>query len=143
MLIVSKCLTGECCRYDGGTKPDERIIKLVENGEAIAVCPEQLGGLPIPRLPAELTGDGAEVLKGNAGVVLSDGTDVTAEFIKGAYAALETAKACGADRAVLKARSPSCGKGVIYDGSFTCGLKRGDGVTAALFAANGIEVENI
>ena len=143
MLIVSKCLTGECCRYDGGTKPDERIIKLVENGEAIAVCPEQLGGLPIPRLPAELTGDGAEVLKGNAGVVLSDGTDVTAEFIKGAYAALETALACGADRAVLKARSPSCGKGVIYDGSFTGGLKRGDGVTAALFAANGIEVENI
>lgn len=143
MLIVSKCLTGECCRYDGGSKPNERIKALVEAGLAVAVCPEQLGGLSTPRTPTELTADGAEVLAGRGRAVMKDGTDVTAEFIKGAYAALDIAKSCGAAKAILKAHSPSCGAGLIYDGSFSGRLKEGSGVTAALFAANGIEAESI
>ena len=143
MIIVSKCLTGECCRYDGGSKPDERIIELVKNGLAVPVCPEQLGGLPTPRKPSELTADGAEVLMGRGCVVMCDGTDVTEAFIKGANAALDIAKACGAERAVLKAHSPSCGCGLVYDGSFSGKLIPGSGVTAALFEANGIKVETI
>ena len=141
MIIVSKCLTGECCRYDGGSKPSSRVMELIKNGQAVAVCPEQLGGLSTPRLPSELTADGAEVLKGRAQVMMSGGRDVTAEFIAGAYAALDIAKECGAKRAILKAHSPSCWCGLVYDGSFTGRLVPGRGVTAALFEANGITVE--
>ena len=143
MLIVSKCLTGDCCRYDGGSKPDERIRELVSKGEAIAVCPEQLGGLPTPRTPTELTASGEMVLAGRGCAVMRDGTDVTSCFIKGAYAALKIAREAGATRAVLKARSPSCGCGEIYDGSFTGKLAPGSGVAAALFALYGIEVDTI
>lgn len=143
MIVVSKCLTGACCRYDGGSKPDSRIIELVERGLAVAVCPEQLGGLDTPRLPSELTADGAEVLAGRGRVVMCDGTDVTEAFIKGAREALKIAKEHGADRAVLKAHSPSCGCGLVYDGSFSGRLIPGSGVTAALFEAEGITVDTI
>lgn len=141
MLIVSKCLTGECCRYDGASKPDPEIVKLVLSGEALAVCPEQLGGLPTPRIPAELTGTGEAVLKGEAKAMTRDGRDVTEAFIAGAEKALALALGAGAERAILKAKSPSCGCGLIYDGTFTGALREGNGVTAALLIKNGIEVE--
>ena len=141
MLIVSKCLTGECCRYDGKSKPDPEIVKLVLSGEALAVCPEQLGGLPTPRVPAELTGTGEAVLKGLAKAMTRDGRDVTAEFIKGAETTLALALGAGAEKAILKAKSPSCGSGLIYDGTFTGTLREGSGVTAALLIENGVDVE--
>ena len=141
MLIVSKCFTGECCRYDAASKPDPAIARLVEEGLAVAVCPEQLGGLPTPRCPAELTGSGELVLCGKARAVTRGGRDVTENFIRWAQEALRIAKAHGAARAILKAKSPSCGRGLIYDGSFTGVLTEGSGVTAALFIQNGIEVE--
>lgn len=141
MIVVSKCLTGECCRYDGKCTPDPVLIALVKAGEAVAVCPEQLGSLPTPRVPAELTGSGEEVLKLTARAVTRDGRDVTREFISGAYEALAIARKAGADTAIFKAKSPSCGSGLIYDGSFSGRLTKGDGVAAALFKAAGIKVE--
>ena len=143
MLIVSKCLTGCPCRYDGQSKPVPAIAAMAGRGEAIAVCPEQMGGLPTPRVPAELTGSGEDVLDGRARVMTRDGRDVTEEYVKGAHAALAEAKRVGADRAVLKAKSPSCGMGRVYDGSFSGALTDGNGVTAALLIRNGIKVEVI
>lgn len=142
MLIVSKCLAGFPCRYDGKTKPDPEIVMLVKKGLARPVCPEEMGGLPTPRVPAELTGPGELVLIGKAHAVTHDGRDVTREYAAGAYAALRAAKECGAKCAILKSRSPSCGEGEIYDGSFTGRLVPGDGVTAALLKQNGIRVES-
>lgn len=143
MLIVSKCLTGCPCRYDGQSKPDPRIAALVVSGEAVAVCPEQLGGLPTPRTPSELTGTGEDVLDGLAKVVTKDGRDVTAEFIRGAEAALAEAVRVGAGSALLKARSPSCGLGEVYDGTFSGALTEGNGVTAALLMRKGIKVISV
>ncbi len=140
MIIVSKCFTGECCRYDGKSKPIPRICALVAAGRAVAVCPEQLGGLPTPRVPAELTADGGLCLDGLGRAVTRDGRDVTREYVSGAYAALEAAAAAGATRAYLKAKSPSCGCGLIYDGSFTGTLVPGDGVFAALLRRSGVDV---
>jgi uncharacterized protein YbbK (DUF523 family) len=113
MVIVSACLAGLRCRYDGSKKACEAVMRLVAEGKAIPVCPEQLGGLPTPRLPAEIRG---------GRVVRQDGVDVTAEFSRGAEEVLKLAKLAGATTAILKARSPSCGSGKIYDGSFTGGL---------------------
>ena len=141
MILVSKCLTGCPCRYDGASKPDPAIKALVESGGAIAVCPEQLGGLPTPRVPAELTGSGEDVLDNKARAVTYDGRDVTAQFVLGAERALAIAKENGIKRAILKGKSPSCGMGRIYDGSFTGTLAPGSGVTAALLLRNGITVE--
>lgn len=135
MLIVSKCLTGCPCRYDGRSVPVSEIAGLVERGEAVAVCPEELGGLPTPRVPAELQGSGR--------VMTRDGRDVTREFVLGAERALAIAKECGAKKALLKGKSPSCGCGRVYDGSFTGTLTEGDGVAAALFKRNGIEVTEV
>lgn len=143
MIVVSKCLTGACCRYDGKSKPEPNIRGLVDRGEAVAVCPEQLGGLPTPRVPAELTGSGELVLDGMARVVASDGRDVTEEYISGAKEALRIALEFGCTRAILKSKSPSCGCGLVHDGSFTGGLTEGDGVTTALFKRAGIEVESM
>ena len=110
-------------------------------GRAVLVCPEEDGGLGTPRPPAEIVGgDGADVLEGRARVMTRGGRDVTAEYVAGARIALDAARAAGAETAILKARSPSCGKGSIYDGSFTRTVKDGDGVTAALLKAHGIQV---
>lgn len=140
MLIVSACLAGYRCRYDGGVKPDAEVIELVRSGNAIPVCPEALGGLSMPREPAECTQDGAAVLTGRGRVVSRTGADVTEAFLKGAHESLRIARLYGCERAILKANSPSCGCGTIYDGSFSGGKKPGDGVTAALFKINGIPV---
>ena len=140
MVAVSWCLCGRECRYDGTAKPDEQAMALAEKG-ALCICPEVMGGLPIPREPAEIVGgDGYDVLEGRAKVITVGGKDVTAEYIAGAEAALRLCCEKGITRALLKANSPSCGCGCIYDGSFTGGKRKGDGVTAALFKRNGIAV---
>lgn len=142
MIAVSACLAGRACRYDGASRPDAEIVALLEQGRAICICPECLGGLPTPRTPAEIVGgDGADVLMGRARVMSRDGRDVSAAFLRGAREALAMVRTQGIERAVLKARSPSCGAGEIYDGTFSGGLRIGDGVTAALFKAEGIEVQ--
>jgi uncharacterized protein YbbK (DUF523 family) len=132
MLIVSACLAGLHCRYDGAEKPCEAVIRLVAEGRAIPVCPEQLGGLPTPRQPSEING---------GRVIRKDGLDVTAEFQQGAREALKLARLVGAKTAILKAKSPSCGCGKIYDGSFSGALIDGNGIFAQLCKENGIEVK--
>ena len=132
-ILISACLLGEPCRYDGASKPlqGRKLEALLQNHTLIPVCPEQLGGLPTPRTPAERQGDR---------VVMRDGTDVTAEYEKGARIACALAEQTGAEAALFKARSPSCGSGEIYDGTFTGTLIPGDGVTAALVRTLGIPV---
>ncbi|MBO9540300.1 DUF523 domain-containing protein [bacterium] len=142
MILISACLTGTKCRYDGGGFAQyPELTTLVEKGEAIPVCPEELGGLPTPRPPAELVGgDGAAVLRGEARIVREDGTDVTEAFLEGARAAARIAEQHGVERAILKARSPSCGCSTVYDGTFTGCVIPGQGVTAALLSAMGLHV---
>lgn len=142
MYIVSACLAGMNCKYNGGHNADPRIKKLVEEGKAMPVCPEQMGGLPIPRPPAEIKGGtGRDVLDGKARVVNAEGADVTEAFIKGAREALKLAQLVKADKAILKAKSPSCGCGLIYDGTFSGRLIEGNGVAAQLLLDNGIDAE--
>ena len=110
-------------------------------GRALLVCPEEDGGLGTPRPAAEIQGgDGSDVLEGRARVVTEAGVDVTEEYLAGARIALDRARSAGATTAILKARSPSCGKGCIYDGTFTRTPIEGDGVTAALLEREGIHV---
>lgn len=134
MKIVSACLSGVHCRYDCKAQTRSNIEEMVQNGEAIPVCPEQLGGLSTPRPPAERIGDK---------VITNQGADVTAQYVRGAEEALRIAKLAGATEALLKSKSPMCGCGKIYDGSFSGGLKNGDGVFAELLKKNGIKVTEI
>jgi uncharacterized protein YbbK (DUF523 family) len=114
---------------------------LVAAGRAVQVCPEEDGGLPTPRPRAEIVGgDGHDVLAGRATVMTEQGVDVTEIYLAGAQAALAAAQDAGATKAILKSRSPSCGRSTIYDGTFTRTEREGDGVTAALLIENGIEV---
>ena len=132
-ILVSACLLGLCCRYDGKEKADERVLRLLERDDIqlVPVCPEQLGGMETPRLPSERRGET---------VVNSAGKDVTGHYEKGAAQALKTARLYGCKAAILKERSPSCGCGQIYDGTFTRTLIPGDGITAELFREQGIRV---
>jgi uncharacterized protein YbbK (DUF523 family) len=142
-ILVSACLTGQKVRYDGGHKRlSHPLIDLWEAaGRLVPCCPEVLGGLPIPRSPAEIQGGvGSDVLRGDARVRTAAGEDVTAAFVKGAAAVLEMAGACRARTALLCQRSPSCGSRQIYNGNFEGALVPGMGVTAALLVANGIAV---
>ena len=139
--LISACLLGVRCRYDGGHSRDAAAIKHYETEPLISICPEELGGLPTPRPPAEIIGgDGAAVLAGTAKVMTAAGEDVTAAYLQGAHESLRIARAHGVTRVILKARSPSCGCGHIYDGTFTGTLTAGDGVTTALLRLHGIEV---
>ncbi|BCJ85472.1 DUF523 domain-containing protein [Effusibacillus dendaii] len=141
MKVVSACLVGCECRYDKKSAWQEDIEQFVTDRSAVPICPEQLGGLPTPRNPAEIVGgDGFDVLAGRARVIDSQGNVVTKEFVDGAYQALQLARTAGATEAILKERSPSCGSHMIYDGSFSGAKKAGVGVTAALFMQNGIAV---
>ena len=140
-ILISGCSAGLPVSHDGRGRLKEKVRALLESGAGVAVCPEQLGGMSTPRETCELTGgDGHGVLDGTARVVTRSGRDVTEGFLEGARRALEIARRHGCRRAVLKARSPSCGKGGIYDGSFSGSLNAGDGVTAALLSRKGIEV---
>lgn len=139
--IVSACFTGIHCRYDQNHCKIEEIQKLVKNGEAVPVCPEQMGGLSTPRNPAEIVGgSGEDVLDGKAKVIDNQGCDVTEAYIKGAYQALQKAKEIGATEAILKEKSPSCGSCQIYNGTFAGKKKVGQGVTTALFRRHGMKV---
>jgi len=131
MKIVSACLAGINCRYDGNSKPNEKVIELVKQGKAILVCPEQLAGLTTPRTPAE---------EKNEKIITKDGKDLTKEFQKGAQEALKIVKLSNCKEAILKAKSPSCGCGKVYDGSFTGKLISGDGVFTKLLKENNIKV---
>lgn len=142
MYIVSACLCGVNCRYDGKSNPDDRVIKLLKEGKAIPVCPEQLGGLKTPRLPSEIQKCSAkDVLDGNGKILNNKGEDVTDEFINGALETLRIANASNCTKAILKSKSPSCGYKIVYDGSFKGVLIEGNGVTAQLLIDNGIDVK--
>ena len=130
-LLISACLLGIGCRYDGGRVKKIDVEALKERFNLIPICPEILGGLPTPRTPSERIG---------ALVMMKDGRDVTENFKKGAEESLTIARALDCDIALLKAKSPSCGKGRIYDGSFTGTLTDGNGVTADLLISEGIKV---
>lgn len=130
-ILVSACLLGHRCRYDGGSKPCEAVIQLSGNYELIPVCPESAGGLKIPRLPSEIVGER---------VISKDGRDVTENYMSGAEKTLETALKNGVHIAVMKERSPSCGTREVYDGTFSGRLVKGKGITAALLEKHGIVV---
>ncbi len=136
MILISACLAGINCKYSGGNNLNPELRDLVNSGKAVPVCPEQLGGLITPRTPAEIIKDSEENIK----VITKTGTDVTKEYILGAERALAIAKALNIKTAVLQSRSPSCGCGYIYDGTFTKHLIVGNGITAELFMKNGIKV---
>ena len=141
VILISACLAGVNCKYNGSNNYVEEFEKMVARGEAIPVCPEQLGGCTTPRPPVEIPGGtGADVLDGKCAAIRNNGEDVSSELIKGAEETLRIAQMSGAGRAVLKAKSPSCGCGIIYDGSFTGKMKKGNGVTAELLLRNGIMV---
>ena len=141
MIIVSACLSGSLCRWDGKSSLDPDIKRMAESGEAIVACPEVLGGLTVPREPAEIVGGGGvEVLEGKARVVTRSGRDVTREFMIGAKKFLEIARRNGATRAILKEKSPSCGFTCHPDGTFSKSYRSGPGVTAALLVKEGIEI---
>ncbi|MBW4080214.1 DUF523 domain-containing protein [Paenibacillus sp. S150] len=141
MIIVSSCLAGLKVRYNGTACLDEAIQKLLDAEQAVAVCPELLGGFSTPREPAEIVGgDGDAVLDGTARVMDRLGNDVTPMYIQGARETLEAARRYAAATVVLKENSPSCGSSMIYNGKFAGRKIPGQGVTSALLRRNGIEV---
>ncbi len=130
-ILVSACLLSLPCRYDGKVKSCPAVLRLAQKHMLIPVCPEQMGGLPTPRVPSERQG----------GFVMNrDGADNTAAFRRGARCALDIARLTGCQTAVLRAQSPSCGCGKIYDGTFSGTLTDGNGVTAELLLQNGLRV---
>lgn len=143
-VLVSACLLGQPVRYDGGTVATEGgiLARWQMEGRIVPMCPEMAGGLPVPRLPAEIHGEGggAAVLRNAARVVEHHGHDVTEAFVRGAQRALEVAQEAGVQVAVLTERSPSCGSAFLYDGTFSTQLQPGEGVTAALLRQHGIRV---
>ncbi|OCL25699.1 hypothetical protein U472_15335 [Orenia metallireducens] len=136
MYLVSACLAGINCRYDGGNSKNEFVTKLVEEGKALPVCPEILGGLETPRVCCEIIVDESRDEK----IISKDGENFTNEFIKGARKTLEIAKIIGAEIAILQSRSPSCGYGFVYDGEFSGQLRKGNGFTADLLVRNNIAI---
>ena len=130
-ILVSACLLGESCRYDGKSKPCERVIALKDTYNLIPICPEVMGGLPTPRVPSEICGER---------VLMKDGRDVTENYNRGAQIALEIARQNACTVAILKEKSPSCGSGLIHNGLFDGGLVDGDGITTRLLKNEGIRV---
>lgn len=133
MKFVSACLLGVKCRYDGKSKPNKRVLNLLEKETLIPVCPEQLGGLTTPREPSEQR-------DGTKKVFTKSGEDVSEEFQRGAKQTLRLMNEYGVKEIILKSKSPSCGCGTIYDGTFSGKLVEGDGVTAQVLKENGIKV---
>ena len=131
VILVSNCLLGFNCRYKGDNCRNEDILRLAENNILIGICPEQQGGLMTPRVPAERVGDK---------VISAEGLDVTKQYECGAATALSLAELNRVDFAIMKSLSPSCGKGIIYDGTFTGTKCCGNGTTTELLLKNGIRV---
>lgn len=141
LCIVSACLAGIDCTFRGGNKRLPAVSRLVRNGSALPVCPEVMGGLATPRENAEIVGGGGEeVLAGAARVVSISGRDLTRHYLRGAAMALAIARRAGITRAILKSKSPACGCGRIYDGTFREFLTAGNGVLAALLLRHGFTV---
>ncbi len=139
MILVSACLLGLSCRYDGGHNLCSALAAPAAAGLCLPVCPEQLGGLPTPRPAAEIVGgSGEDILAGRAQIRGANGADLTPAFLSGARQTLALVRAIPIAAAILKARSPSCGVGAIYDGSFTRTVREGHGVAAAALAKLGI-----
>ena len=133
MILVSACLLGEDCKYDGGNNKNESVLKYLDGKKYISVCPEMLGGLKCPRLPSEILCDR---------VIAKDGKDVTENFASGAKKVLEIALKYNVKEAVLKESSPSCGSNFVYDGSFTKTKIKGMGITAKMLETEGITVKS-
>ena len=130
-VIISACLLGLKVRYDGKSKENEDILSLINDFEFIPVCPEVFGGLPTPRVPSEIK-DGK--------VINKDVIDVTSNYLRGAEETLRLCKIYNVDTVVFKSKSPSCGKGLIYDGTFSGNLVHGNGITTDYLLKNGIKV---
>ena len=130
-ILVSACLLGVSVRYDGKSKANEELIEKLKDYDFIPICPEVWGGLPTPRVPSEIINDK---------VINKDGIDVTDNYMRGAIETLNLARKFNIKKAILKSKSPSCGKNKIYDGSFTGSLIDGNGITAKLLMDNDIEV---
>ena len=130
-ILVSQCLLGCCCRYKGDHCQNEQVLSLAKEHTLIPVCPEQMGGLPTPRDPFEIVDNR---------VISKSGNDATKQFQKGAHIALFLAKLNQVDFVIMKLKSPSCGRGIIYDGTFTGKVKEGNGITVDLLLKNGFDV---
>ena len=130
-ILVSACLLGINCKYDGTNNKNDKVLEYLKDKEVIPICPEIMGGLPTPRTPSEIL---------NNKVITKDNIDVTDNFLKGANEVLYLAKLFDVKKALLKAKSPSCGVGEIYDGTFTHTKIEGDGITTRLLKENNIEV---
>lgn len=135
MYLVSACLAGYPCRYDGNSNPNEKVIQLVKEGKAIPVCPEQLGGLSTPR-------ESSEIIQrdGKKYVISKTGEDVTKQFQKGAKSVVAIAKALEIKKAILKSKSPSCGCGKVYDGTFSGKIIQGNGLAVERLLQEGIQI---
>lgn len=133
-IMVSACLLGENCKYNGGNNLSEKVMKFIEGHEVIPVCPEVMGGLPIPRVPSEIV---------NGVVTMADGRNVDTEFRKGAQIGLQLVKENEVDLVILQSRSPSCGVKQIYDGTFSGKKIEGQGIFARLLTENGFRVVDV
>lgn len=140
MYLISSCLCGVNCKYSGGNNLNKKCLDLIEEGNVVLVCPEQLGGLSTPRMPAEIIGKSENILEGIDKIVDKNNIDVTKEFLKGAEETLKIANLYKIKKAILKEGSPSCGVNYVYDGSFTGKKIKGNGLTAELLIKSGIEV---
>lgn len=140
MYIISSCLCGVNCKYNGKNNLNNKCVEIFKSGEAILVCPEQLGGLSTPRTPAEIQGTSEGIIDGDGKVLDKENIDVTKEFLKGAYETLNIARLSNITKAILKDGSPSCGVNYVYDGNFTGRKIMGKGLTTALLENKGIKV---
>lgn len=142
MYLISACLCGVNCKYNGLNNYNEICDKLFTSGKAILVCPEQLGGLPTPRIPSEIIGESSNILNNNnnGSVIDKNGNDVTPQFVKGAKETLQIAKKLNIKKAILKDGSPSCGVNYIYNGNFNGSKIKGMGITAQLLKESSIDI---
>ncbi len=143
MILISACLLGGNCKYNGGNNLQEKLQALIKDKDYRLICPEVEGGLPVPRPPAEIIGgDGFDVLEGKASVQNNRGDNVTSHYLKGAKRLLEEIDPEQIQLAIMKSKSPSCGLKKIHAGKFNGNLREGPGVCTALFIKNGIKVVN-
>ena len=141
MYIVSACLCGVNCKYSGGNNKNEKCMKLLREGRAILVCPEQMGGMNTPRNPVEIVGTAKEIIEEKKGKLVDcEGNNNTESFIKGAYEVLNIVRETGINRAILKEGSPSCGCNLVYDGTFSGKRVAGKGITAYILEKEGVNV---
>ena len=141
MIVVSACLLGINCKYNGNNNENEKVINYLKDKKYIPICPEQLGGLSTPRNPAEIIdGNGYDVINSKSNIKDKKGKDVTKKFVNGANECLKIANMYGCKKAILKEGSPSCGSNFIYDGTFSGNKIEGVGTTTALFRNHKIEV---